>query len=685
MAGAGPGRRPGVRRPRAGLGGGPARAPLRDPGLPGRPDLAVDPRGRGRERRPRPAASPGERGALPAPPESRTQGTRRPGTGRPPHRAARLWGHARGLPQGGGGAGPARRLPAGHRRRADLLDRGRRQRGHPGGAGRRGRRGGGRQAGVLGRALPLRRGSAVDVERRPRRAVARGGRSADPHGAVGHRPDRPRGDGVRGRGSGGLVAGGPLSRHQSQWSPPDGDAVPRHPAVPGRSALAVPQHARGRLPDPRFETRGAAHPRQRRAGRDRARGAHRLRRHHVRRGGHLGVPAPRPPAAAVPGPGPVGGRLRGAGLCLRSGPGGRGGREPPAAAPSPGLATAGAGGSGARGRGEAEAMRRGLARAPRPRRPATSSLGGRRRGGGARPAGLHPHQPGRRRDPAGLALVPALLDPGRRADRLGAAAARARGGGPRVHRVVRALPVPERQGAVLRGCARGGPGARARQRGRVHLPGGGVLPLHRRPRADRAPVAARARRRGLSGLAAASAPHAGVPGRRPPGVLRPAAAVDQPRRLLGQADALLLGRSHGATRLQGHRGVGAGPGPAARGLPLERRPGRVRARPGELGAEHDGPPPHRLRAGMRRSRRLRRHGHDHRPRSGRGPGGAAAGGVAADVREVLGVLLQPPRRGGLGRLHALRASQRRRLRAPGLARAREPAARLLPRRAASVS
>ena len=109
-------------------------------------------------------------------------------------------------------------------------------------------------------------------------------------------------------------------------------------------------------------------------------------------------------------------------------------------------------------------------------------------------------------------------------------------------RVVRRLPVSERQGAVLRRLARRRSRARARQPRRVHLPRRRVLASH----ATIASCAERLwpnvlARRGLHRLAAAATAHARVPGgdkRAFYGLLPP---VHQPRGLLGQADALVLG------------------------------------------------------------------------------------------------------------------------------------------------
>src|SRR2546427_2035022 len=67
-------------------------------------------------------------------------------------------------------------------------------------------------------------------------------------------------------------------------------------------------------------------------------------------------------------------------------------------------------------------------------------------------------------------------------------------------------------------------------------------PSDRRPRPGRTPVAPRSCRGELSRQPAAAAPDRRVPRARAPGVLRALASLDQPRGLLGQTDALLLGR-----------------------------------------------------------------------------------------------------------------------------------------------
>ena len=166
--------------------------------------------------------------------------------------------------------------------------------------------------------------------------------------------------------------------------------------------------------------------------------------------------------------------------------------------------------------------------------------------------GARPDQARRPGAAAGHALLRALLDPRRRDDLGSAAAPRARGRRGRLPALVRAVSVRQRQGAVLRRRARRRSGARKRQPRRVHLPGRRGLSLHARSRAAGSDVAARRSGGALHGIACGS-PSAPTPrtGARAACVLRPAAGVDQPRRLFGQADALVLGRLLGAEGLQG--------------------------------------------------------------------------------------------------------------------------------------
>ncbi|MBK6899979.1 MAG: discoidin domain-containing protein [bacterium] len=319
-----------------------------------------------------------------------------------------------------------------------------------------------------------------------------------------------------------------------------------------------------------------------------------------------------------------------------------------------------------------------LARPPRRHRHHRPARGARGARNDARAARLRAGQPRGRGHPARHAQLPALLDPRRLADGLGPAADGPDRAGRRLPGVVRAAPVPRRQDPLRGGPPRRRPGARARQQRRVHLPGRRGLAPHRRPRAAAADVAARRRRRRLPGRPAPPAPHRRVANTGQARVLRPAAALDQPRGLLRQAHALLLGRLLRPARLPRRRGPGRRPGPGRRAGAADRDPRRVRRRPARLDRRRHGAPRRRLRAGLRRPRRLRRHLDHHRPDPDRRRRAGAPGRDRAHLREVLGVLRRPPRRRPVGCDDAVRDAHHRRLRAPGLARPRARAGRLLP-------
>ena len=166
----------------------------------------------------------------------------------------------------------------------------------------------------------------------------------------------------------------------------------------------------------------------------------------------------------------------------------------------------------------------------------------------ARPRPDQPRRPG---DPARLACVRALLDPRRRDDLGDAAASRPREGregiprsGTRRYQFANgkvpccvdrrgADPVPENDSAgeflFLH-----------RQR----------LSLHRRRRAAAAAVAGDGQSGRLHGQAAPVGAHRSEPAGRSQGVLRPDACLDQPRGLLGETHAFVLGRLLGAGRLR---------------------------------------------------------------------------------------------------------------------------------------
>jgi hypothetical protein len=127
----------------------------------------------------------------------------------------------------------------------------------------------------------------------------------------------------------------------------------------------------------------------------------------------------------------------------------------------------------------------------------------------------------------------------------------------------------QREDPLRGGCARRRPRARARLDRRVHLPGGPGVAPHARSRTAGGHVAARAARRGLPRRAAGHAAHTRVHDAGNAPFLRHFAAVDQPRGLLGQADALVLGRlllpaRPEGCRLAGRRGRRCGPGCAFR-------------------------------------------------------------------------------------------------------------------------
>ncbi len=139
-----------------------------------------------------------------------------------------------------------------------------------------------------------------------------------------------------------------------------------------------------------------------------------------------------------------------------------------------------------------------------------------------------------------------------------AAASRSRQRRRRLPALVRAAPVRQRQGSLLRRRARGRSRAGARQRRAADLPRRRGLPLHQRSSAPRGDVAARGGGRALSRGAAAIRAHRRQSDPGHPGLLRAAAGVDQSRRLLGQAHALVLGR------LLGAEGVHTAPSPPPR-------------------------------------------------------------------------------------------------------------------------
>ena len=192
---------------------------------------------------------------------------------------------------------------------------------------------------------------------------------------------------------------------------------------------------------------------------------------------------------------------------------------------------------------------------------------------------------------------------------------------------------------------------------------------------SRSAVAARAAGGGCTSTRCAAAPHAGVPGRRQARVLRAPAAVDQPRGLLGQADALVLGRLLRAARAQGRRGARARVWAARRRRAARRAARRVPARPLRVDrssrwrstASTTFPAPPTSATSTPRRRRSRSRPSASwaacpRPSRARSSGRSSATGTEFVAR-----------RDGTkpwDALHAVRAAHRRRLRAARLARSR---------------
>ena len=178
---------------------------------------------------------------------------------------------------------------------------------------------------------------------------------------------------------------------------------------------------------------------------------------------------------------------------------------------------------------------------------------------------------------AGSARLRPLLDPRRRADVVGAAAPRPRRRRARLPALVRVVPVRERQGAVLRDRTRRRPGARARQRRRVRLRGRRPLAVHARRRAGALPCgrtcAVRSSTWTRCGRSERTPANLAA---RSPRLLRPDAAVDQPRGLLRQARLLVLGR------LLGRRSAIAAPLELAQALGLADDAARIAAQRDEF-------------------------------------------------------------------------------------------------------
>src|SRR6266481_2471458 len=141
-------------------------------------------------------------------------------------------------------------VPQVPRRAADVLDARRRGRRRPGGAAQRGGHARGRQGGVLHRALPLRRRRARHLALGRDRPGAAGRLPPHPLGHLAARTSRPHRHGVRGRRAWRVDGLRALPDRQSQRPRRAGPALPGDPPLPGESALADAQRARGRDADP---------------------------------------------------------------------------------------------------------------------------------------------------------------------------------------------------------------------------------------------------------------------------------------------------------------------------------------------------------------------------------------------------------------------------------------------------
>ena len=379
-----------------------------------------------------------------------------------------------------------------HRRRADRVDGRRgRIRGPGGGTPERGRRARDREVGLLDRTVPVHERPAPDVERCADLGISGARRGSDPDRSLGARGSRPGDHPVRRRqrncvaapGPRGLprtageIRGLPVPGAESGGIAAAGDPLPGAAALPGESTDAVPQHAGRHGGDPSHRPRRPWRAGERRSGAQLADAVCRIRRIDVRRRGYRGRPSARGTTS-----GRSGGRrfdresLRSAGLRSRAGAGGGTGSGHPRPA---GRQAGGGARTLARhlGRRCGATVSRGVARAPGRDRDRGARCGARRPGDDVGAARLHPDQSRRGGHPARVAILRAILDPRRRAHLVGAPPPRSSGDRARVHRVVRAEPVCQRQDPLRRRCARARSGAGARQRRRVHLPGGGVRSL----------------------------------------------------------------------------------------------------------------------------------------------------------------------------------------------------------------
>ena len=558
-----------VRRPDDRVGARPVRAPLRRRDLRRRGGVDAGANRRSGQRRPR-RSLPARVGVairpVDDPRSGRRTGDRRPRDRRP---AAGLVGDAERFLRGDRARGASRNVSAVLLRRAVVLDRRRRRRRHgecPAGRGRRGRT---VARLLLRRAVPLPRRKALLLERRGDRAVAGTRRSADPDRDLAARRVEPRDHRVRLRKSRRrLVPPGALSRSQLRPGAPRREALPRGAPLPGQSAGAVPERSGRR--------RANRDPGMGRLGGGRGRGAARHSRafrppdserlpstearsrtsspgeSFLRRRACATVSAT-PPALSrstsiLPRARPT--RCRSSFQSILS--------LPPGRPPSPGLDPA-AGVAPLRGR--SRRRRAGVAAQARPGRIAGTAGGGPALSDASKQPGVRPDRARRPGAAPGDARLRALVDSRRRDDLGGPPAAGPPGGRARLHRVVREVPGCRRPGALLRGPARRGRRPRKRQPRRASLSHRGTLALHAGRGFPAEGLSARRGRRRVHRRPPAETADGGVSRAREAAVLRPPSRVDQPRGVLGQARALLLGRLLGAQGLEGRRGSGRRSGP----------------------------------------------------------------------------------------------------------------------------
>lgn len=173
--------------------------------------------------------------------------------------------------------------------------------------------------------------------------------------------------------------------------------------------------------------------------------------------------------------------------------------------------------------------------------------------------------------------------------------------------------------------------------------------------------------------AARAADDEGVPRH---GALRPGTGVDQPRGLLREADALVLGRLLRPARPRGRGVPGRAAGPEGREA-LRNAAGRVPPHAGGLDREDDGETRHRLHPRLRGTGRFRRHVDHGAARAGR------RGALVSRSRGTTDVRPLPRARVRAARLHPVRIAHRRGARPRRTRRRRARAARLPVRRPAA--